>query len=30
MEFFIQGLIVCFELIVSIGTQNAFLLKQAF
>ncbi len=28
MEFFIQGLIVCFGLIVSIGAQNAFLLKQ--
>lgn len=28
MEHFIQGLIVCFGLIVSIGAQNAFLLKQ--
>lgn len=28
MEYFIQGLIVCFGLIVSIGAQNAFLLKQ--
>ncbi|MDY5106247.1 MAG: LysE/ArgO family amino acid transporter [Actinobacillus minor] len=28
MEYFIQGFIVCFGLIVSIGAQNAFLLKQ--
>lgn len=28
MEIFIQGFIVCFGLIVSIGAQNAFLLKQ--
>lgn len=28
MEYFIQGLVVCFGLIVSIGAQNAFLLKQ--
>lgn len=28
MELFIQGFIVCFGLIVSIGAQNAFLLKQ--
>ncbi|GAB1660222.1 LysE/ArgO family amino acid transporter [Mannheimia haemolytica] len=28
MDIFIQGFIVCFGLIVSIGAQNAFLLKQ--
>lgn len=28
MEVFLQGFIVCFGLIVSIGAQNAFLLKQ--
>lgn len=28
METFIQGFIVCFGLIVSIGAQNAFVLKQ--
>ncbi|MDD0824907.1 LysE/ArgO family amino acid transporter [Mannheimia sp. AT1] len=28
MDTFIQGFIVCFGLIVSIGAQNAFLLKQ--
>lgn len=28
METFVQGFIVCFGLIVSIGAQNAFLLKQ--
>lgn len=28
METFLQGFIVCFGLIVSIGAQNAFLLKQ--
>lgn len=28
MDVFIQGFIVCFGLIVSIGAQNAFLLKQ--
>lgn len=28
MDIFIQGFLVCFGLIVSIGAQNAFLLKQ--
>ncbi|OOR99993.1 amino acid transporter [Haemophilus paracuniculus] len=28
MEHFLQGFVVCFGLIVSIGAQNAFLLKQ--
>lgn len=28
MDIFLQGFIVCFGLIVSIGAQNAFLLKQ--
>ncbi|EXI61797.1 LysE family transporter [Mannheimia granulomatis] len=28
MDIFIQGFVVCFGLIVSIGAQNAFLLKQ--
>lgn len=28
MESFLQGFVVCFGLIVSIGAQNAFLLKQ--
>lgn len=28
MEYVIQGFLVCFGLIVSIGAQNAFLLKQ--
>ena len=30
MKVFIQGLIVCFGLIVSIRLQNAFLLSKAF
>lgn len=28
MDIFIQGFVICFGLIVSIGAQNAFLLKQ--
>lgn len=28
MESFLHGFVVCFGLIVSIGAQNAFLLKQ--